>query len=862
MRDARSRWAALNWGICLVLFGISVAAGQDSPLRPPRLRNYDVKHIKAELALDFARGEVAGTVTHTLLPLHPGLQKFEIDCEELTVFKVTVDKLPQAFEHKSAKLSITLDQPRDPGQAFEVAITYSGQPKRGMYFVTPSPVYPQKTPTVWTQGEPELTHFWLPCYDYPNDLATSEMVITVPENFYVLSNGQLLKVTADANAKTKTFHWKMALPHVSYLISLVVGDLVPYEMEVNGLTITSYAPRGKYDEEGMRRAYGRTGEMLKVFNRLIGVDYPWPRYAQVTVPEFRAGGMENVTATTLVDSTLRDAAATLESSPDGLIAHELAHQWWGDLLTCRDWSHLWLNEGFATYFDALYTEDQLGPAAFFYKMDGNRKSAVAVDQTKPRPVVWDRYKHPNEMFDARAYPKGACILHMLRGLLGDSAFFGGLRHYCNKHRHQNVVTADLQKALEEHSKQSLDWFFEQWLYRAGAPHLQARWKWDQADKTVRVTVRQTQKTSDLVPLFKLPTTLELLFEPGETTRYAITIQSAEQEFVIPCAKSPRLVQLDPDHYLLAKLDWQKPAAEWIVQLEQSTNVGARAEAARALAEQPASDAARTALLAAYEKEKSESLRSDVLRAIAKQSGPQVKAALVKAALDDHPLVRRTAYEELGKLSGADVVMALNTGWHAESAPQARAAALRALVKVDAAQREAVLAEAVAQPGFRAIVGRTALELLIEYKSPRARETLFLLSQNGTEEQLRAAAIANLARIAAVDPELLPTLRRALDEPPFFVQRAAVDALGEAGVEADAKLLESRLKQQSLHDGEVDQYRRAIEKIRSRKAPDPREKNLQQATALEAEAQQLELRVQRLRAEAAELRGNATSPTKK
>ncbi|MEK6235446.1 MAG: M1 family aminopeptidase [Planctomycetales bacterium] len=305
---------------------ITIGAEDPVPVKLERVRTQDVLHVKAEVALDFKSATISGSVTHSLRPLHDGFRRLEFDCESLTVKKVVVDGREQKFEVQEPKLIIRLDRVYSQKDKLDVKIFYSGSPTRGLYFIKPDEFYPNKPMTAWTQGEPEQTHFWLPCYDYPNDMATSEMIITVPQNLFALSNGRLLSEKTNKKDETKTFHWKMERPHVSYLISLVVGDLVAHHAEVGKLRIDSYVARGRFDKAVMNRAYGRTAEMMRFFNRVIGVPYPWPKYAQVTVPEFRAGGMENVSATTLTEFTLRDKNADLESSADGLIAHELAHQ--------------------------------------------------------------------------------------------------------------------------------------------------------------------------------------------------------------------------------------------------------------------------------------------------------------------------------------------------------------------------------------------------------------------------------------------------------------------------------------------------------------------------------------------------------
>ncbi len=307
----------------------------------------------------------------------------------------------------------------------------------------------------------------------------------------------------------------MDVPHVSYLISLAVADFSIYHDKVGDLPVDYYVAK-RVDEATARRFMGKTPRMIAFFGDKTGRPYPYVKYAQSVMPEF-GGGMENISATTMTDAALRDEIAALEGDSDGLVAHELAHQWFGDLLTCKDWSHLWLNEGFASYFDPLFTEHDRGEDAFRLEMDqrapelpGQRPGLSPADRRDP---LRDR---PTPCSTAMTYAKGACVLHVLRGLLGDEAWWKGIRRYVAAHQLQVVETDDFRKAMEAASGKDLKWFFDQWVYKAGHPELKVRWHYEDDDKTVRVQVQQTQKLDDQTPLFRLPTTLEITEDVGQT----------------------------------------------------------------------------------------------------------------------------------------------------------------------------------------------------------------------------------------------------------------------------------------------------------------------------------------------------------
>jgi aminopeptidase N len=774
-------------------------AKHGTPPRTERIRFFDVKHIKAELTVDTRTREVRGRVTHTLSPLHPYLREVDLDCgPELVVTGVALGAKPAQceFTEKDEKLSVKLDKAYGPGDTIDLAIEYHGFPQRGLYFVLPEAPYPNKRLSFWTQGESEDTHCWIPCYDYPNERATSEMIITVEKPLFVLSNGVLAEMK-DGPGNTTTYHWKMEVPHVSYLMSLAASDFAVYHDHLGELPLDYYVAK-HVNEATARRFMGKTPQMIRFFGEKTGQLYPYKKYAQVCVPDFIAGGMENISATTMTESALRDEIADLEGDADGLVAHELAHQWFGDLLTCKDWSHIWLNEGFASYFDPLFAESARGEDEFRLEMSGALKAYLASDQEYRRPIVERGYESSMDMFDSVTYSKGACVLHALRGLLGDEAWWKGMRRYVATHKFEVVETDDFRKAMEAASGKDLKWFFDQWVYKAGHPELKVRWHFEDADKTIRAQIQQTQSVDSQTPLFRLPTNLEITEEAGKARAIPIVIDGASHEFVIPAPARPRMVQIDPLGWLIKAVDFEKSEEENLFQLAHARCVLGRLDAATALVksakEKP--EIAR-ALASAWKREKSVRAKLGIFELMC-NGEESFRVYLMEGAKEREARIRVVAIGGLARLKKDDASEALlRAAWaNPKEAYGARKAALRGLVawKVDDADN--LLKGALKITADNHSIAATALQLVLDKPGARSRELAALHTRYGQPAPLRSTAVAALAHLAKDDPALQDVLVDLVDDADRSVRFQAWMTVRELGVKKALPRLQARLASES------------------------------------------------------------------
>ena len=548
---------------------VSAQAQNNNPFKPPRAtphyartRDYHVSNLKLIFDIDAKAHSGHGVVTHTLAPLRDGLASIVLDAgSNLKILACKMNGSTAKFSHTAEQLTIQPNAPLARGKEVTIEVTYDMPPAGrfggangagGVTWIDPTPSAPDRGAQFWTQGETDGNHHWVPCYDSPNDKCTSETITTVPDHWIVIGNGTEGVTTANPAKHTKTFRWKMTQPHSTYLLSLVAGELEVAKDTWEGKPLYYVVPKGQ--GAYAKASFGNTPDMLSFFSNTLGVKYAWPKYAQSAVFNF-PGGMENVSATTMGTMAITDARSGLWAS-SSLTSHELAHQWFGDLVTCKDWGEIWLNESFATFFEMLYEEHLRGKEAYDAEVEGNTASYKRAAQRTLHPLSTTLYPNNDAMFDqGHTYAKGGVILHMLRKQLGDADFFRGLGHYLKTNAYKPVDSHDLIQAFAEETGVNVEPFFSQWIFKPGMPVLDFTWTYDEAAKEVVAHVKQTQDTSDGIPVYNTPLSFALLREgsTGNVERIKTTLDKVDQEFRFPAATKPNAVLIDPDHELLKDL---------------------------------------------------------------------------------------------------------------------------------------------------------------------------------------------------------------------------------------------------------------------------------------------------------------------
>jgi aminopeptidase N len=808
---SRASLAAAVVGVAILLGAVARA---DRPYAPSR--DYHLENVRVSLHFDLEQRKVIGEVTHTLSTLHVGLTHLDFDCAELTVSSARVNGKDAAFELRDDKLRVQLAQPAKSGEKFTVELKYEGKPTSGLYFIFPDKDDPGRAKEIWTQGEAEDTHHYIPIYDYPNDRTTSEMILTVPRDWLTVSNGKLLSVQ-DAPDGQKIWTWRQSLPVSTYLISFVAGEYKEKKDTWRNIPISFNVPRGM--EDTIDPTFSRTKEMLDFFSDRFGVPYPWEQYAQTAVDDFVASGMENVSATTLAvrDMVHAELASEKPEAADGLISHEMTHQWFGDLVTCKDWTNTWLNEGFATFGATLWEEHHYGVDASGYRYWREQNTWMQSRELYPIPIV-TRDINDSVEYAGNVYEKAGWVIHMLREQMGDEAFFRALKHYLEANRLQNAVSADVAKAVEESSGTNVDQFFDQWIYGAGAPRLTVRSTYDDAEMKVSLSVKQTQKVEGHVGVFRVPIDVSITTSGGEKL-FPIEVSKADETFSFPVDGPPLMILFDKGDKILKSVDFQKSPEEWMRQLRSASDVPDRADAAYALGALRDNEAAANALGEAAQHDKFWGVREEALRSLGRINSAPARKQVLAALSNDQPWVRAVAVEQLGRYHGdEEIAKRLQNIYKDDKAYSVRGAALQSLATDKAPNAEPILEKALTISSPNDVLRSAALRAMGSLGDNSDVPALLEWSSPGKPSALRGIAIGSLGRADLKNHDITARLISYLSESSFDIRFACIFALGHRGDPTAIEPLEALLKGGQLGIGVPHALEDLIAQLKGQGAP--------------------------------------------
>ncbi|MDZ8027961.1 MAG: M1 family aminopeptidase [Nostoc sp. DedQUE01] len=808
-----------------------------SPDRPGQ-----VEHIFLDLSLDIPGQSCQGSCSIRLLPIRNGIHRLTLDAVNLNIESVQVDEVSQNFDYDGEQLSIQLSQGTEIGKRLLIAIAYSvTKPQRGIYFIQPDKHYPNKPTQVWTQGEDEDSRFWFPCFDYPGQLSTSEIRVRVPNPLVAISNGELINTTEDGDYKI--YHWSQQQVHPNYLMTLAVGDFAEIRDEWKGKPVTYYVEKGR--EEDAKRSMGKTPRMIEFLSQKYGYPYAFPKYAQVCVDDFIFGGMENTSTTLLTDKCLLDERAALDNrNTEGLVVHELAHQWFGDLVVIKHWSHAWIKEGMASYSEVMWTEHEysLQEAAYYRLLEARRYLSEDSSRYR-RPMVTHVYREPIELFDRHIYEKGSCVYHMIRAQLGDDLFWQAIQIFIQDNAHKTVETIDLLRAIEKATGRNLLFLFDQYVYRGGHPEFNIAYSWDGDANLAKITVTQTQAaegkkaSKDLFDL-KIPigfgytqqqemrseelgvkNNSKLLTPNSQLKTFTVRVNEREQSFYFPLENKPQYISFDVGNNYLKTVSLEYALPELKAQLEFDPDPISRIYAAEALAKKGGLEATK-ALSLALKNDPFWGVRLQVAKQLTQINLDQAFDGLVVGLKDPDAYVRRAVVEALTQIKTNESYKAVKDLLQkGDPSYYVEAAACRAVGAIASANLEekpkedkvlkllkSVLEE---KAGWNEVVRSGAVAGLAEFKTSQAALNLLIeYTKLGVPQPLRLAAIRALGQISVgqtpVNLErILERLTELAKETFFLTQVSVATALGQMETSKAIGILRSLADQTS--DGRVRRY---------------------------------------------------------
>lgn len=810
-------------------------------------RAFRIHHLKLALRFDLPNGSVSGTATLTISPFADGLQSIELDAAEFSI--ASVRRVPPqsepddsplimigstavnlSFDLRKEKLIIELDRALNRDEEVMIEIAYSCRPRKGLYFIQPDETYPNKPYQIWSQGQTEDAHWWFPCADTPHQKMTTELLATVDEKYFALSNGAMVGSTGNQTDKTITYHWRQEQPHPSYLVTVVIGEYELVQERLQGLPVEYYVYADRA-EQG-QKLFVRTPEMIEFFADKFGYPYPFAKYSQILVDDFLFGAMENTSATTMTDRCLLDERAELDVNYEDIVAHELAHHWWGDLVTCKHWTEIWLNESFATYSEYLWREHTRGNDEANFAIFQDFLTYLNEDfSSHRRPILFHRYRYSEELMDRHAYEKGGCVLHMLRHVLGDEAFFASMARYLRKFAFGVAETNDLKTAIEEVTGKNLHWFFDQWIYGAGYPELEIEYEWQREQKMLRLSVMQVQKADeddDVIEAFRFPVEIEIvtadpnaIIETDLRKSFHVWVEKTEQEFYFSCETKPRMVVFDKGHRVFKLMRFPKSQHELLYQLHHDEDMLGRARAARELSAFK-TDEVRQALQDVVNGNDFRAVRMAAAISLGEFSNEDARRALREAYIvcaDSH--VRRSCVWALGNNGRGD-------GKTAETTLQflreviandpsyfVQVAAIRAIGRAGEKAEGNVSFDAInsalTHSAWQEVVRASVFHTFKHAKEKRAVDLAIKHSQYGEHIAVRVASIGALGAIGKelhkekADDKIVEHLLELLNDKAIRARVATVRALGKIGNERALPHLREAQTRECL-----DQLKAAIE----------------------------------------------------
>jgi aminopeptidase N len=635
--------------VCLLLFLSLVwnwkAASQDfrtyhnDQNLAEREHQVDVTHLKLNVSFVPKKGEVHGVVTHTFVPLRSKVDTLFLNAPQINILRVKLNGKSVPFTVNTKGVILRFKKSLVWEQSYDLEIKYVAKPKKGLYFIGwNSPDHKDKRNMtrrqLWTQGQGIDNRHWIPMYDDMNDKFTTEMIVEFDSSYKVLSNGDLVSSQKDATGK-KIWHYKLGKPHPGYLIMLAIDEFAVKRTKTKNGTPVQFWYYPEHPEK-LEPTSRYTEQIIEFYESETGVSYPWGAYSQVMVQDFMYGAMENTSATIFGDFFFVDTRAFLDRNYINVNAHELAHQWFGDLVTARSSADAWLQESFATYYAKLFIREYAGEDELKWSQLNEVKTALNASKANDLPVRHSRSG------SSRIYQKGSSVLQMLSYVMGREHFNKSINLYLNRHAFKNVETADLQKAIIDATGMNMHWFFEQWIHKGGEPHYKV--SWTETKTGTRISVNQIHKQNATIGLFKMPIQFAVYYKDGTVDLKKAWVESEHEyiDFKNPKGKEVAFVVFDENSEITKRITFNRPGRELAAQLVKARYMSDRYEALVAMRKLPLSEK-ESWLKEVFGLENFWGIRAELARQLASSKDLEL---LKRISSDKHAGVRKALVQSL------------------------------------------------------------------------------------------------------------------------------------------------------------------------------------------------------------------------
>lgn len=804
----------------------------------------DIIHTKLEVDFNYKKCRMNGKATIDIKPYFYPVDSLTLQAKGFDIHNVQLigkGIKDLSYTYDSSELKIALDRTYTKEEQYRVYIEYTGKPNerksggssaitsdKGLYFINPDSSEVGKHVEIWTQGETEASSCWFPTIDRPNEKMTHEIFITVRNEFKTLSNGLLMKQTKNANG-TRTDHWKMNQPHTPYLVMMAVGDFSIVKdtwKKANGKSIeVSYYVEKEY-EQYARDIFGETPAMIEFFSKKLGVEYPWDKYSQIVVRDYVSGAMENTTATIHGEFLYKTKRELLDGHNESIIAHELFHHWFGDLVTCESWANLPLNESFANYSQFLWDEFRHGnDEADHHALSEMNGYLMSSQQQGAVDMIRFDYQDKEEMFDAHSYNKGGRILHMLRSYVGDEAFFTALKKYLSENQFQPAEMHELRLAFEEVTGEDLNWFFNQWFFDKGHPDIVISQKFERG--RLEVIIEQKQNF-DIVPLYKLPIDIDL-YLTGKVERHRVTCDQVADTFLFNLSEKPWLVNVDATKTLLCTKEDKKDISQFVYQYYHAPKYLDRLEAIKACGASTEDEAIGVIVDALNDKywNLRETAMKNLKKAIKKRKS-DIKTKLIDLAQNDPKSdVRAEAIKQLTKYFEEDKdLLSVYQKSIKDESYQVMAQGMKSLAKLDSKEGLALARSLKTEKNssIKSAVAEILVENGTEEDHPYFTEMLkdlggyesftflplyaeYLKNQNDTEIEKGIKVFEGFARSTGAWYDRFMGLQSLGGMATFYENKAAdlkseMEAYQAAGKTSDAQIAEQKMTQAKKKSDEI------------------------------------------------------------